>query len=280
MQPWRRSAPDPSTRPGAGAGGARPAAPVVTQITRSFGLTLQRIGARISGAPAAPPIASGSDGENAGLVRARAALAHARQQMPGLLGTLPAATADSSAPAIRPAEPQNESIAVVDGAAQLFERDMRLARVEEVILQLEEERRQLRSEVATLRLLADDLRETLVRLDERGSPGPTELGAAPWDRRPLTEPLYPAGSIGVELRLSAIHHAGEVEGIRAAVASRPEVDSVRVIRSKKRKARLRVCLRLPTPRRPFLNLIRSAAPAAILVPGSSRGTVSLRLHPS
>jgi hypothetical protein len=150
--------------------------------------------------------------------------------------------------------------------------------MEEVVLQLETERRQARAEIEALRQIAEELRETLSRLDERSI-------VSAGTRVPFATPeqdtaIFPAGSVGVELRVAGFEHESEVERLRAALSSRPEVDAVRVTRVRKRKARLRIYLRLPLGRAGYLDLLQEAAPFALPVPGSAPGSISLQLHPS
>src|SRR5712692_3082890 len=229
MQLWRESRSGPANGATRGARALRLPAP----LARHVGQTLQRLGARITAASAGvlPPVV-----ESTGLKRARSALAEARQHMPGLMGTAPSARATTVVPATPSASPPSTTL-VSEALATIPEPDTRLARVEEVILQLEEERRQLRSEVVALRLIAEELRETLERLDERALGPPAAPAPTPVVEFGTAGSVYPAGSIGVELRVSGIEDAAEPEQLRSAIAARPGVDNARIIRSRKRKAR-------------------------------------------
>ncbi len=269
MQTWRRRNPSAHRR----AGGGLLRSPAVHQI----GLTLQRLGTRITAVSAGvhTPI-----GEHPGLARARVALTEARQHMPGLLGLSLATDATAVEPSARANRPAAAAEAVDTLSRAALEPDMRLSRVEEVILRFEDERRQLRSEVAALKLLTEELREALIIVDERRSRTLAMAAGPAFGPPALTEPIYPAGSVGVEIRVSAIERAAELDQFRAALATQPEVDSVRIIRSRKRKARLRVCLRFPIGRQGFFALIGRSAPTARPALGSSPATLRLRLHPS
>jgi hypothetical protein len=272
MQRWRESRFGPAN----GATGAGRVLRLPAPLARQVGQTLQRLGARITAASAGvlPPAV-----ESTGLARARAALTEARQHMPGLLGMAtprPATAVVSSTPAASSAP----STLITEALVTSPEPDTRLARVEEVILQLEAERQQLRSEVAALRLIAEELRETLVRLDERALAPRPALEPAPALELETTDTVYPAGSIGVELRVSGIENAAEPEQLRSAIAAQPGVDAARIVRSRKRKARIRVCLQLPMSAAAFSSLIGRAAPAASTLPGPTPATLLLRLHPS
>jgi hypothetical protein len=264
-------------------------------VARYLGLTLQRLGARISASSSAPQSAVAQ----ARLNRARAALADARLHMPGLLGmAMPDAVETSP-----DAEPQPASGALVDASSFPLpveegegegapEPDLRLARVEEVVLRLEEERRQLRAEVVALRLIAEELRETLIRLDETAAyprPAPPageqsdqeqEPAAAPSPALAPPEPVYPAGSVGIEVQISAVEDAAALERLRLAIARQPEVDSVRVVCTEKDEATLRLYLRFPMGRRAFIDLLGRAAPSAKPLSGPAPATLLLRLRPS
>jgi hypothetical protein len=144
--------------------------------------------------------------------------------------------------------------------------------MEAVVLRLEAERAQARAEIEALRQIAEELRETLAGLDDEsfhaaGLPG-------------VDDHVYPAGSIGVELRVDGLQQEIEIEQLCAALASRSDVDAVRVTRMRKRRARLRIYLRLPLGRAAYLDLLRHAAPYAVPVPGPAPGSISLQLHPS
>jgi hypothetical protein len=176
------------------------------------------------------------------------------------------------------AEVSGPSISLAVPPVATIERDEGLARVQEVVLRLEEDRREFRSELSMLRQIAEELREALIRIDERDFNAVRPDCPPPVVPRP--EPVFPAGSIGVEVRVSALQYDGEVEHLKSVLALRPEVDSVRITRARRHKARLRVCLRLPVARRSFFRLLREAAPAAVLLPEASPGSVSMQLHPS
>lgn len=279
MQPWGRSPAEPSRNAPAHPAGVQSTRPLASQITRGVGLTLQRLGARITAASTGRRPRRDSAQETM-LARARAALTDAREQMPGLMHTVPPVIAETvEQPQAAPAPAAGGSVTIAELPALALERDARSARVEEVIRRLEDERRELRSELGELRLIAQELRETLVRLDDRSLATSPDSIAPVW-MPPRSERVYPAGSIGVELKVSGIRYPEEMERLRDALALRPEVDSVRVTRAKKRKARLRICMRLPVGRQLYLSMLRQAAPAATLLAGSRPGSVSLRLHPS
>jgi hypothetical protein len=242
----------------------------VDQLAQSLGLTLQRLTSAFSAATPRrrPPVPVRT--ERDAVARARAALSDARDQMPGLMSASPILTIDNerelernvaAAPALVP------DLAHVPTAG-----DLRLARMEEMVLHLDAERAQARSEIEALRQIAAELREALMRLDDRSS---TPAGVFEPD-----DHMYPAGSIGVELRLTEIQHEVEVDQLRATLAARTEVDAVRVSRMRRRKARLRVYLRLPLGRAAYLDLLRHAAPLAVPIPGPTPGSISLQLHPS
>jgi hypothetical protein len=250
-----------------------------------IGHTLQRLGAHLTSAT--PSGQSRHEVELVGLTRARAALSEAQQQMPGLLGAAPdpgtagdhdgrAETEQMPVPVSSHAEPPR----------QWPSGDVRMVRVEEVISRLDEERRQLSAEVSALRLIAEELRDTLVRLDEGThlrlppveKPEPAELLPAP--SQPAPEPIFPAGSVGVELQISSIASAAALEELRQGLARQAEVDGVRVMSSSGDLASLRLYLRFPMERRGFIDLLARAAPAAKALAGPAPSTLLLRLRPS
>ena len=105
-----------------------------------------------------------------GLQRARTALATARTQMPGLLsGGRPVPAGGQDADGTGAADFRAFVTREPAPALELSAGGGALARLEEAILRLEDERRQLSAEVAALRLAAGELRETLLQLDERES---------------------------------------------------------------------------------------------------------------
>lgn len=117
------------------------------------------------------------DAADPALLRARAALNNARTLMPGLLDaskTLPAGS--GSLLTLTPAAaPYAEQMVATPG----------VARLEEAILRLEDERRQLSAEVMALRMAVDELRETLLQLDEQRPP-PRQIQIV--DAEPLAQP--------------------------------------------------------------------------------------------
>lgn len=248
--------------------------------------------------------------------------------MPGLLGE----SSDTRAPipdgglsehpggleVLRPAQP-------FGGAQDADERrdgSARMARLEDIVFRLEEERRQLSSEVAALRLVVEELREALVRVDERlscwqpavavplaPSPEPERRSFAPLmlaSARPAGlshgpsagpsdptngraadrtgEAIYAAGSVGVEVRLTAVDNPASVEELRRRLADLPEVETVRITsiptNISEEDAVLRVYLRIPRSESDFLDMLGCAAPAAKPLAGPAPGTLLLRLRPS
>lgn len=120
--------------------------------------------------PSPPLPLSAVQAQDPGLQRARTALTAARTQMPGLLsgnspgsGVVPAA-AGSGGTALEALLTQSSAPAFEFSSGMGG-----LARLEEAILRLDDERRQLSAEVAALRLTVGELRETLLQLDERES---------------------------------------------------------------------------------------------------------------
>jgi hypothetical protein len=275
MQPWRRSAPDISMRSGAIENAARRRSPGVQRVALGIGLSLQRLGARISSGSGGPRPAPVQGAEHAGLARARAVLSEASQHLSGLV-TASEPIVESAPPAMRALDVQGERLLMADAPSVP---DLRLARVEDAILQLQTERQQLRSEISELRSIAESLRDSVEQFREQASAEFASPGTGHRSSWNPPEPVYAAGSIGVGLRVSAIGASSELDRLRAALAGLTEVDSIKLVRAGKRKARLRVYLRLPVARRQFVALVRQIAPAAMVEANSAR-SVSLRLHPS
>jgi hypothetical protein len=318
MQSWQRSRSGPRRQTAGRTVTLRLPAPVARYLETS----LQRLGVRIT---AGVPVTISSPPESPGLTRARAALADARQQMPGLLGIVPEPSLESTpypsprpspnpgrggpeeveivvesvgARCLAPATPESDTHAGEPPALPEHDRaarsdiqetpsDARLARVEELVLHLEEERQQLGAEVAALRLIAEELRDTLVRLDERASwPPPAtpepQQASPPSAPAPLLppEPVFPAGSVGVDVHLSAVPDAEAVERLRLLILEQPEVDLARVLCIDKDAATLRLYLRFPLGRRAFIDLLARAAPSAKPLLGPAPASMLLRLRPS
>jgi hypothetical protein len=244
-------------------------------LARYIGLRLRRLGDSI--ATVAPPPRQ-PDANPPALVRARAALADARQQMPGLMGIQPLETADG-----RPLETAlARKEAVVTLPIEPAEHQMGLARVEELVLSLQEERRDLRSEVAALRLIAEELREALQRLDERSDSiaGDQPGGLATPDRpRIPVEPVFPSGSVGVALHISGSESSDTITQLRNAIERQPEVDEVRTVSANANGGELRVYLRLPLQLRAFTELLGRVAPSAKPLAGPTPASLLLRLRP-
>jgi hypothetical protein len=240
------------------------------QLARSVGLTLQRLTTAFSVASPRRRTATPLRSDQEVVARARAALTDAREQMPGLMGTSPVLTVEKQDHALQKLAAIPPPMPEV--AQSTLAADLRLARMEEMVLRLEDERAQARSEIEALRQIAAELRDALSRLDDRSF---AVAGASESDGH-----LYPAGSVGVELRVTDVRHESEVDQLRAALGARGEVDAVRVTRMRKRKARLRIYLRLPLGRTAYADLLRCAAPLAVPVAGPIPGSISLQLHPS
>jgi hypothetical protein len=211
--------------------------------------------------------------------------------MPGLLGEPPAGSPDASYAA--PRDQGRAAHSLVPQAGGLVP----LRAVEDLVVRLEEERRQLGSEVAALRLIVEELREALVRLDERAEPGSfAGAGSRDTDQRPVLEstprllqlspvaPLpaehtLPAGSVGIELRLLSVEDAESLAGLELALSKVPALDGVRITRFSDGEATLRCYLRLPQSERALLELIQSAIPSAKPLAGPGPGRLLLRMRP-
>jgi hypothetical protein len=211
--------------------------------------------------------------------------------MPGLLGEPSADSLDASHTA--PRDQGRPAHSLVPQAGGLVP----LRAVEDLVVRLEEERRQLGSEVAALRLIVEELREALVRLDERAEPEPfAAAGSQDTDHRPVlesgpqllqlppVEPLpeehtLPAGSVGIEVRLLSVEDAESLAGLQVALSQLPALDGVRITQYSDGEATLRCYLRLPQSERVLLELIQSAIPSAKPLAGPGPGRLLLRMRP-
>lgn len=223
--------------------------------------------------------------DDARLERARAALAEARSQMPGLLGE----PADAELPSLSGSDEEHR-----DGSD-------RLARVEDVARRLEDERRRLGSEVAALHIAVEELREVLARADERwfsSTPALAHLTASPKPaaiRQPVPVPSREmggrdasrpgAGSHGaapaaVELRLLGVDEPATVERVRGALAALAGVEAVQAVDISEDEACLRLSLRSPRTDAELIDLLLRAAPAAKPLAGPAAGSLLLRLRPA
>jgi hypothetical protein len=211
------------------------------------------------------------------MTRARAALVDAREQMPGLLRERPSGSELEAARRRELVDPDSRR----ELTAATPTNGLSLARVEEIVLNLQEERTELRAEVAALRMISEELRETLVRLDERsldssnGAIKPAETAAA---LIPI-DPIFPSGSVGVAVHLAGVEGRQPLEALRAAIAQQPEVDDARAGGIDGDRSLLRVYLRFPLPSRAFLEVLARAAPSAKPLAGPAPGSLLLRLRP-
>jgi hypothetical protein len=250
-----------------------------TPVARYLAVGLRRLGDSIATTPIpAPPQTSSPRVE-----RARAALADARQQMPGLLGLetqLAAKTDDHRELEVRAEYPATEPLAHAPSGSELS-----LARVSEIVLTLEEERNSLRAEVAALRMIAEELRESLLRLDERSFQSSRDSSSADDQELRLgpplipPEPIYPSGSIGVAVHLTGVESPQALNQLRAALERQPEIDGVRTSGSADGEVLVRVYLRFPLRSRAFLEVMARAAPTAKPLAGPAPGSLLLRLRP-
>lgn len=252
---------------------------------RYLGSALRQLQPSGSASPAAP---SGVGDGSAGLERARLALSQARSQMPGLLGShgdvpvTPAAQSPVTDEILTSLPAAAASAYSIDAAA-------RLPQLEEVVLQLGEERRRLSAELESLRLIVDELREALVRLDEgmlaqqtvpvtgrrpTSSADPIEHlptsqpAETPGQRSEATQttgceadaalPIYPAGSVGVRLWLRPLAAGTTTATIEAALAAASEIEAARVVVTDDRRFQARISLRRPTSARQLERLLRAA----------------------
>ena len=211
--------------------------------------------------PAIPPPPMAVQDQDPGVQRARMALAHARTQMPGLLSEN--GPARPPVPGVFPGAGRGLDALTPKASVPAFELSAGtggLARLEEAILRLEDERRQLSAEVAALRLAVGELRETLLQLDEREPyprpAAPIEMGEREGERAPapsegalehiapilppepelaaLPDPdavglIYPSGSVGACLRVASVAGPAALDAIHGALTSLIQVDAVRLL---------------------------------------------------
>jgi hypothetical protein len=208
--------------------------------------------------------------------------------MPGLLDGAPNATAGT----VLVPQRHTGSTAVSSGSAT---EAGRLSVVEHLIERLEDERRQLGSEVAALRLIVEELREALLGLDERAESGylpartrvidgHPHLAAAEAPQLAAAEPpptkhTLPAGSVGIEVQLLSVESPEVLAGLQLALSGAPEFDGVRITDFSNGTATLRCYLRLPQPESGLIEIIQRALPSAKPLTGPGPGRLLLRMRP-
>jgi hypothetical protein len=235
------------------------------------------------------------------LERARAVLADAREQMPGLLRA--ADSADGSAISLVDAVALPAAAPAPAMESQAASGSDHLGRLEEMLVRLEEERRQLGAEVAALRLIVEELREALVRVDERTTLGGPAFPAlppaapaaleAPHEaitkavESPIALPSPADGETNdprrgtcVEVRLLSAEEGGATERLRQALEAEPDVERVGLTPLPEGEAILQLELRSPQTDRQLASLLERAAPAAKPLAAAVPGTFLLRLRPS
>jgi hypothetical protein len=292
MHSWPR----PLSQPKEETADLPPPAPRPVPPTRVLSATLARFRLRPRRPAPTPP-----DAQDPRLERARAVLADARMQMPGLLGVVERSDGPqtSSLESVAP-PPQDQPPAVDDRSVTGTDN---LARLDATLARIEEERRQLGAEVAALRLIVEELRETLVRLDERTSAGQAAISALPPvvvaklegprtsissdEGPPAVLPQPPDDRTGglergtcIEVRLLSAGAGDAIEKLKQALEAEPEVERVGLTPLPAEEALLHLELRSPQPNRVLASLLQRAAPTAKPLASDAPGTFLLRLRPS
>jgi hypothetical protein len=237
------------------------------------------VAARPPRAPALP-----DDATDARRARARAALAEARALMPGVLGDAPTAP-PAPIPAYLPTE-----------AAELRQALRAYTdRVDRLLLDAEEERRTLREAVGRLTAELAALRAELAELRARRTPpiadalagdGVAALDvvahgapAAALPASPLFGRVFPAGSIGVRVRLDGCADAERLEELADRLARDPLVERAEPRADEHGEPLLRLNLRQPATWPELRAALETAAGAPLDAAAAAyaRGVLSLRL---
>jgi hypothetical protein len=229
--------------------------------------------------------------EDPRLARARAALADARLQMPGLLADRSDADDHPSTASLRPTENTDPE---TDTAVESSDAHQRLDDIEDRIVQLEEDRRRLGSEVSAVHRMVEELRETLATFNARRSPvtnpavgalGDGRLNAVASPRAsgniPSTEggPPLPAAAT-VEVRLLSVDDPAILASLQVSLARQPELDGVRFVRFAEGEASFRCSLRRPRSEVELLDLLQRVIPSAKPLAGPAPGHLLLRMRPA
>jgi len=202
--------------------------------------------------------------------------------MPGLLGE-PSGDGANEAIEASPAASETAIPEGTTGAPEPASALGRVGRVEDALGTLDEECRRLGSEVATLRLVVKELREALMRFDERGvEPAEVKNARLPaLQTVPLTDPKAKpsAGPTELEVRVLSVDDPTVLEYLRRGLATVPALDDVQVIRCSDGEATLRCSLTRRQPEGELLDAIQSAIPSAKPLTGAGQGRLLLRMRP-